>query len=288
MKFAIPLSLLLIAAGCSPDRQMSRAADLEKSGKIYKAWEKYQEFAATHPQHARAPEAVYRAGWIAQQNFNDCFMANTFFDEVLTRYPESDPWARAALLQKNNCPDYFPLIPGSKWTEVDSDTKGQNARVEITCEAVSGEPKVLPSQAGVLERQFYAGSRKSLSTRATYRKEQMELHEYRDANTVTPAVLLKWPIEAGSKWSTQQEGRLTRFEIVSMSAQASVVAGDFGDCLVVRSAFPGDAAMKNEYYAPGVGRVLTTVMSTKGEKRITELSSYEIKDAPDIMAGGPK
>jgi hypothetical protein len=286
LSFFLFLGGALLLAGCSPDRQIGRAAALEKKGKTYKAWEKYQEFAAKNPQHARAPEAIFRAGWIAQQHFNDCFMATTFYDEVLTRYPNSDPWARASLLQKNNCPDYFPLVTGSKWTEVDSDTKGQNARIEIACEAVSGEGRTLPSQAGVMVRQFYAGEKKSLTTRAIYRKDQMELREFRGENTTTPTVLLHWPVEAGFKWSTQIDGRLARFEIASMSAQASVMAGDFDDCLVVRSNFPGESSMKNEYYAPGVGRVLTTIMTDKGEKRITELAKYQVEEISDILAGG--
>lgn len=267
---------------------MKSAINLEKTGKHYKAWEKYQEFAAKNPQHPRAPEAVFRAGWIAQQHFNDCFMADTFYDEVLTRYPESDPWARAAMLQKNNCPDYFPLVAGSKWTEVDSETKGQNARVEITCDSVTGDPKALPSQAGVLTRQFYAGNKISLSTRATYRKDQMELHEFRHDDDKIPSVLLRWPVEAGAKWSTQIDGRLARLEVVSMSAQASVVAGDFSDCLVVRSSFVGELSYKNDYYAPGVGRVMSTITTPKGEKRITELSSYQITESPDFLPAEAK
>jgi hypothetical protein len=277
--------LAAVSSGCSPDRELNRAEKMEKSGKVYKAWERYQEFAAKHPNHARAPEAVFRAGWVAQTQFNDCFMANTFYDEVATRYPDSDPWARAAALQKNNCPDYFPLIPGSQWVEVDSDSKGQNARIEITCEPVSGESKILPSEAGVLVRQFYAGEKKSLSTKATYRKDQMELHEFRGEKTTSPTVLLKWPIEANARWSTQVDGRVARYELATMSANVSVAAGDFDDCLVVRSFFPGDNAVKNEYYAPGVGRVLTSVITSKGEKRITELSRYTLAETPDLLAG---
>lgn len=278
----IPFCAILLALGCSPDRQLNRAEKVEKKGEVYKAWELYQEFAAKHPSHPRAPEAVFRAGWVAQSHFNDCFMANTFYDEVVTRYPDSDPWAKAASLQKNNCPDYFPLIPGSQWTEVDSESKGQNARIEVSCEEIPGEPKSLPSQAGLLNRQFYAGDKKSLTTKATYRKDQMELQEFR-SDKISPTVLIKWPIETNARWSTQVEGRLARYELATMSSHVSVMAGDFDDCLVIRSFFPGESAVKNEYYAPGVGRVLTTVTTPKGEKRITELSTYKISEIPEYL-----
>lgn len=277
----------LIVSGCGADRKLDRAMSLEKEGKVYKAWEKYQEFAAKNPQHARAPEAVFRAGWVAQRHFGDCFMAQTFYDEVLTRYPDASPWGEAALLQKNSCPDYFPLVAGSRWVEGDSDTKGKNARIEITCEAVVGEPKTLPSQAGVLMRQFYAGDKKSLVTKATYRKDQLELREYRSENA-PPLVLLKWPVEVGTKWSTQADGRLVRYEIASLSAQVSVVAGDYDDCLHVRSSYPGDSTIRNEFYAPGIGRILTSMTTSKGEKRITELLEASLVEAPDFLSGSEK
>jgi hypothetical protein len=274
------VGVLILISACSPEQQLSRAKSLEKKGEYYKAWEKYQELAANRPQSPTAPEAVFRAGWIAQRQFDDCFMASTFYDEVLTRYPDSDPWAKAALLQKNSCPDYFPLIPGSIWVEVDSDTKGSNARVEISCHPDEKQANALPSQAGKLVKDYYAGAKKSISLELFYKKDQQELHEMKRGQENSSIVILKWPVEVGTKWTNRDGARSTTYQIVSLDETVSVVAGDFKDCLHVRSSGMGESAIKNEYYAPGVGRVLTSITSNQNEKRITELASYKIMDAP--------
>ena len=53
--------------------------------------------------------------------------------------------------------------------------------------------------------------------------------------------------------------------------------------MVVRSRVEGiRGAETKEYYAPGVGLILTTVPTTKGEQRITELYSHEIADINDF------
>src|SRR4051812_29890647 len=125
-----PINFFLISifllSGCGRDLASIKA--LEKKGKVQAAWERYQEFVARHPKDPQAPEALFRAGLLAQRHFKDCFMAGAFFDRVIERYPQADPWAQAAAFQKNNCPDYFPLLNGNEWTEGDSETKGKNAR----------------------------------------------------------------------------------------------------------------------------------------------------------------
>ncbi len=271
------LPLVFLAAGCSPERQMARAHSLEKKGKYYRAWEKYQEIAANNPQSSVAPEAIFRAGWVAQRNFDDCFMAATFYDDILGRYPDSEPWAQAALLQKNSCPDYFPLIAGSSWTEVDSDTKGANARVDIVC-GPSGEPRSLPGQSGKIVKNYYAGDKKSLSLELIYKKEELELKEYKAGQENLAVVLLKWPVAVGSKWMNRVDGRAIHYEIVSLEAPVSVLAGEFNECLHVRSYVNAESGVKNEYYAPGIGRVLTSITSKGVEKRITELSTYKVEE----------
>ena len=61
-----------------------------------------------------------------------------------------------------------------------------------------------------------------------------------------------------------------------MDKKLSVMAGDFRECLHVRSYVAGEGVVKNEYYAPEVGRILTSITTKAGEKRITELASYNI------------
>jgi hypothetical protein len=282
----IGATALVSIIGCSPDRQLERIRTLERKGQYYKAWEKYQEFVAAHPKHPGAPEAVFRAGYVAQQHFNDCFMASTFYDEVIARYPTSEPWSQAATLQKNNCPDYFPLIEGSSWTEVDSDTKGKTARIEIMCETFSDSPRLLRSQAGRLIKTYFAGDKKSLVRSLVYKKEQTELQQSSTGQEADPEIIMKWPIDVGTRWATRIAGRVTNCEISSIDRAISVVAGDFEGCLLIRSYSSDEGAVKNDYYAPGVGHILTSITSKAGEKRITELASYRINENSSFSTDG--
>jgi len=269
---------LVFLIGCGPDYQFHHAEKQEKAGQFYKAWESYQEFAAKHPQHALAPQALFHAGLLSQKKFEDCFMAATFYDQVTSRYPQSEPWARWAALQKNNCPDYFPLFPGSSWIEVDSDTHGQNARIETACEAIDQGPKALPSQAGRLVRSYYGGTKKFDTRRFIYKKQDSQLLELKEDNDLLPQILLKWPLEIGTRWSSRRDKRIINFEIAALSRSVTVAAGDFHDCLLVKSFADGDNSAQYDYYAPNVGLVLRSVVSKAGEKRIIELQSYKIAE----------
>jgi hypothetical protein len=66
------------------------------------------------------------------------------------------------------------------------------------------------------------------------------------------------------------------YKIVSLDEKVRVVAGEFEHCLKVQSGVSGIVgASTNEYYAPGVGRVLTTISTKGNENRVTELLSYK-------------
>ncbi|MCB4756430.1 MAG: hypothetical protein LHV69_05245 [Elusimicrobia bacterium] len=283
------LVVLSLGVGCGPKMEFNSARKLEKKGKFYQAWEKYQEFVASYPKHELAPEALFRAGWVAQKQINDCYMARTFYERVMAMYPQSDPWARAAVLQINSCPDYFPLLAGWSWTEGDSDTKGKNARIEIVCEPLRGGKRWLPSEAGILVKSFYAGDRKSYETRLVYKKVEGELLEFPSEDDPRSKAIMRWPLRLGNQWRTVSDKKVFIYEVKDVEAKVKVAAGEFLDCLQVQSVIEGiSSAATNEYYAPGVGRVLTTVSVKGEEKRVTELLSYKRVDYPDFSVDESK
>lgn len=263
------IAAFFLFVSCSPQSQLNRAKKLEQKGRYEKAWHAYQQVAAKNPETAQAPEALYRAGLVARKRLGDCYIAETFFDRVMQQYPQSD-WAKPAGLQKQNCPDYFPLVADSQWTEVDSETKGKNARIEIRCKGLADEAEA------TLARTYFAGDKEVSQTQFLYKKANGELVEYQSEKDPIGKVILKWPAKVGAKWRTTGYGKAIDYEIKSMSEKVKVEAGEFTDCLKVQSSIVGlGGASTFEYYAPGVGRVLTTV-SGKGdaEQRITELKFY--------------
>ncbi len=265
--------LMLSIVGCGPDHAFDRARKLEKKGKNYAAWQAYQDFAATYPKNAAAPEALFRAGWLAQRQLNDCTMASAFYDRVTQTYPQSDPWAPWAAYQKNNCPDYFPLLGGARWVEGDSDSGGKNARIETVSKADPNGGKI-PWASGIFMRTYYAGASKFKTVETAYKKDGEDVQELGVQNDPRPKIVLKIPPVVGARWKTKNGTQLYTYEIVAVDKTVKVAAGEFHNCVVVRSSIEGAAGGALEYYAPSLGRVLTAFVTPSGERRNTELLSF--------------
>ncbi len=269
-------SFCFLLAGCGPQSQLNQAKRLEQKGKFEKAFHAYQKIAAKSPKSPAAPEALFRAGLMSQRHLNDCYMAGAFYDRVIEIYSQSEPWARAAVLQKQNCPDYYPLVVGTEWLEVDSETKGKNARIQTVCKALPESSGTLPSEGGILRKTYFAGDKESSSLELIYRKIQGELQELRTLEDPVGKVVLKWPLETGQTWKTRPGNATFVYEIESVKEKVKVEAGEFENCVKVGFTISGIAgASTHEYYAPGVGRVLTTVSTKGSEARVTELLSFK-------------
>lgn len=271
--------------GCTPNAQFDAAKQYEKKGQYYKAWNAYQTFVANNPTHPRAAEAQFRAGFLTQTKLGDCSAANTFYDGVLQRYPQSDPWAKAALLQKDACPDYFPMNPGTTWVEGDSQSQGKNARIEISAESTH-EKNSLPNESARLRRVFYAGEKKFQTTEFIYRKKNSELLEFTALEDPRCKIILRWPLEEGASWITKFNKQTFHYSVVALHQPITVAAGKFEDCVKIQSSVEGSAGYKYEYYAPGVGKVLTTVAAKNEERRNTELMSFQAGPQPNFLSNG--
>lgn len=274
MRVRAILPLFLLFIGCGPQSEFKRIQALEKKGDVYEAWQSYQVFAAKNARHELAPKALYRAGVLTATHLNDCGAAAAFFERILERYPQSDPWARLAVLKKTNCPDYFPLSSGGSWVEGDSETGGKNARIEITCKAEPAETGALVTAS--YEKTYYGGNAKFQTTLVKYEKTENELHEFPMPDDPRPKIILKWPLLVGTKWKTRVADKIIEYEILAVDKNISVKAGEFQNCLLVESREENASATTNEYYAPNIGRVLTTLVSKGGESRITELLSTNL------------
>lgn len=273
--------VVLIAAagvlfGCGPEASFKRARGAEAKGRAYEAWQKYQAFAAQFPDDKRAPEAVFRAGLLAQQTLGDCSAAQAFYERVAQKYASAEPWVSAAAFQSANCPDFFPLVPKMSWVEGDSDTGGRNARIESEC-LVSTPAATIAFSVGKLTRSYFAGTNKFKSVDILYRKEGATVWEH-PADGETPRLVLKAPLQEGARWTATVGGRSYTYEILSTTRTVSVAAGTFENCLLIRGKAEGIPGATNEYYAPSIGRILTSFSTDTGERRNIELLSYKPGD----------
>ncbi|HRY28916.1 MAG TPA: VanZ family protein [Elusimicrobiota bacterium] len=249
-----------------------KAERLEKAGRFEEALRAYVAVADQVPSGAIAPKALYAAGRLAGRTLQDYELARGLFQRLIDQHGDRKGWGDKAERAIFNTPNYFPLVVNGQWEEGDSDTGGRNAKIRIVCRVADDDPAAV-----LMTHNFYAGDKfqKNLSIRKRYKKEKLELREYLNDKSA-PTVILKYPFEKGSRWTSRRDGRNFIFTVDGMAA-VKVRAGEFRDCLVVREQMEGiTGSWQLNYYAPGVGHVLTTLATSGGERRNTELLSYNL------------
>jgi len=263
--------IFTVITGCT-SYKFRKAKSFEKNGYYPQAIKYYLEFASKHKTHKFAPEAIYRAGRLYQEELKIYSEAKNIYFDLINRYPENKEFVRLAKIGIFNSPDYFPLKDGNSWIEGDSESGGKSMRVEWLCQEIS---------TGVykITKRYFAGKNLVTILSKFYNEENLELRESSEPNFKQYCVLLKFPFNKDYSWETERDGKKIKITIVDTEASVKTVAGEFNNCLKIRYedlTFPG--SYKYEYYAQDVGLVLTTVGSkTKKEYRNSELLSYKFK-----------
>ncbi len=245
----------------------------EHKGRYEEAVAGYLKTADAHANGFWKPSALFRAGVIASRKLSDDLSARQILQRLLDQYGNDGDWGPKTEWALLNAPNYFPLVSGGQWTEGDSDTGGRNARVDMVGKAADGDPTAV-----LMVRHYYAGQKliEELSTNRTYRKRALELREYSIPGKEQYTVILKYPFERGARWISKRANAHLVYMIEGL-ATVKVRAGEFRDCLKVREYASGnESSWKVDYYAPGVGKVLTSLATASGEKRNTELISYQL------------
>ena len=268
------LALVSFAAGCGSD--FDRAAARERSGAALTAARHFERFAARRPADRRAPEALLRAARIYLYVFDRCPEAQPLLERAARGYPDS-PWAEQARRALLDCPEYFPLRPGSSWVFVDSQTGGRNMRLELFL-AGSGGAGARADIGGA----YFAGKTRFQSYRRSYAKEGWAVWETEGKDRVA---ILRYPFRKGTSWTGKRGGRAVSLSIDADHETVRVRGGTFHDCIKVREAQAGLPAWRYDYYAPGIGRVRTTVAGPRFEKPNTELKSAKIPPPSFPVAG---
>lgn len=266
------LAALFALSGCGTGGFAGARWD-EYHGRYEQAVAGYLKTADRHPNGFWTPRSLFHAGIIASRHLSDDLSARQILQRLLDQYGNHKEWGPRTEWAILNAPNYFPLVIGGQWTEGDSETGGKNARVDMAGKMESGDPTAVR-----MVRHYYAGQKliEELSTNRTYRKRALELREYSVPGQQHYTVILKYPYERGARWTTKRSNSNLIYVIDGL-AEVKVRAGEFRDCLKVREYAAGsESSWKVDYYAPGVGKVLTTLATASGEKRNTELISYQL------------
>jgi tetratricopeptide (TPR) repeat protein len=235
-----------------------------ETGRYGRAARALESFLQRRPVDARACEAHLRLGRIYTRHFGRYREARRHF-EAAARLDEPALCALEAKAELLDCPDYFPLEDGRSWVYGDTASGGRNMRLEVEIRAAAGGKA---AQTSVL----FAGKKVFSKTRKDYAKKDWAVWELAGGQE---SMFLRYPFSAGAQWKSGAGRQALSYRIEADGVRVKTLAGDFSGCIKVRETDPRfPRSWKFDYYAPGVGRVKTTIGAPGVENPNTELLRY--------------
>jgi hypothetical protein len=242
----------------------NEAVMLEKQGMPARAAETYEAFADKHPEDAKAPNALLNAAGIYSDIFHLCHKSKPLYERLVREYPDYPLLGQA---KKNifMCPDYYPLSSKDKWVYGDSQTGGENMRQNVKLLSYN-------NAAFMMETSFYAGRQ--------FVQKILNIYTFSDNDVLrkeknSNVIIIKYPLVKHKKWVSKIENKKINYEIVATGIEVEVKAGVFTNCVKVKERERNSPSWVYTYYAPWVGKILTTVSGKGFENRVEELISYE-------------
>ncbi|MHB2025644.1 MAG: tetratricopeptide repeat protein [Elusimicrobiota bacterium] len=241
---------------------------LEERGSDIQAARQYADYLDENASGLYAGSVHVRLGNI-DAAFGRCPEARRHYETALRFFNLKAALKAQAFLGLMDCPNYFPLNPES-WSYGDSATLGKNMRLDWSTRVGTA-----PASAQILSS-LYAGKNLIRKSTQSYFKRDWAVWQ-RDGKIDIP--ILKYPYSPGRKWEIRSPSGVYIYEIVSNDAKARTAAGAFPHCLKVRETnekFPG--SWEYVYYAPGIGRVKTTIGGPGYENPNIELLHFSVRN----------
>jgi hypothetical protein len=168
-------------------------------------------------------------------------------------------------IEKPKISDYFPLRVGSEW--VYEDRKGNTASLKIIEATTRDNINWYQGSNSSNAKNFifyvyneYAIVKGKLLFRANPKLiGESDEESASDSKKVMQVVFLKEPLRVGTKWNfTYPEGKYSTFEILSVTDEVFVPAGNYKDVIRVRIYMSEMGYLGFLYYAKGVGLIKAT------------------------------
>lgn len=261
--YILPALLFIVLTGCGVDYRFKSAEKSKENGEFTEAVRKYENIIKKYPESPRAPEAVYSVARIYHQNVGNIPAAKNNYRRVINEYSATE-WAKNSAAAMLELADYFPLVKKASWVEVDSDTSGRY---------MTAKNEIVGSSGEVLEmtRKLYTRGNFVSGFRKYYMRTKDGFYETDKSGKIISTILLL-PVEVDREWASGN----VRYTVVSKNEEITVAAGKFENCVKIKKQLSGAPSWTCEYFAPEVGKILTTQSSGSSEKRITELKEFNI------------
>ncbi|MEL7568091.1 MAG: hypothetical protein AAGU27_24890 [Dehalobacterium sp.] len=164
--------------------------------------------------------------------------------------------------------DYFPLSQGSTWQYLGEGNEYASFKREVIF-AEGNRGQIKEDNGGTVSAVVFDVTDEAI-TRVFFQGESYENDNFLNAEPNDNLVILKAPLQVGTKWETDDSSR----EIVDLNASLDTPAGNFEKVLKMKITFP-DSTMF-EYYKDGVGMIKREYIS--GDFKVTStLEKYEIR-----------
>ena len=164
--------------------------------------------------------------------------------------------------------DYFPLTEGSTWKYLGDGMEYASFSREVLY--VDGNrAQVSENNGGTVSASIFE-FREGEIVRTFFRGEEYDGNNLLDEENNDNLVLIKAPLEAGTKWETSNGTR----EIVETDAVVDTPAGEFEGCIKIE--ITTEHSVMYEYYKEGIGLVKREFLS-EGMTVTSTLEEYSIK-----------
>jgi hypothetical protein len=188
---------------------------------------------------------------------------------------------------------YYPLSVGNQWVY---DRSGQMTIAGVQVATINGMNvteitgkvshtlgfEVYQQETSMDDTTEFVGETLIVdSTFTTYVRITDEgFYSYVNLTDADSLVFVPFPLTVGATWQFSQDPPMTA-EILSLTAEVTVPAGSFDDCLEIRTTWSesGNIVQNDTYFAPNVGRIKNVYMQTYETVVTTvtsELLSYSV------------
>ncbi|MCR6545792.1 hypothetical protein [Dehalobacterium formicoaceticum] len=164
--------------------------------------------------------------------------------------------------------DYLPLTVGSTWQYLGEGNEYATFSREVMF-AQGNRAQIKEDNGGTVSALVYEVTEDTITTIYS-QGESYENENFLDAEPNDDLIILKTPLEVGTKWETKDGTR----EIIDLNASLDTPAGKFDQLIKVEIIYP-DSTMY-EYYKAGVGLIKREFLS-EGFEVTSTLEKYEIK-----------
>ena len=166
---------------------------------------------------------------------------------------------------------FYPLKEGNMW-EYEGEGMEYASFIQKVAFSSGNRHQVTVDNGGTVMANVLEERKDSIVN--TYRSGEAYNNENMlDESSNINIILLQTPLEKGNFWISEEN----HYEIVDTEAEVTVPAGEFEDCIAVKTTFKDQTSNMIYYYKRGIGMVQSEFRTDVGDLITSKLKRYDFK-----------